>query len=66
MQGTGLRRALGELLVCPYCLGMWIATAFAAGLLVAPRLTRQIAAVLSAQFGADVLHIAYVRGKESG
>jgi hypothetical protein len=66
VQGTGLRRAVGELILCPYCLGMWIATAFAAGLLVAPRLTRQIAAVLSAQFGADALHVAYVKGKDLG
>ncbi len=36
-RGRGLRRAIGELLVCPYCLGMWIATAFAAGLTVAHR-----------------------------
>src|ERR1700716_3533699 len=27
-RGSGLRRAIGELLICPYCLGMWIATAF--------------------------------------
>ena len=40
-RGRGLRRALGELLVCPYCLGMWIATLLAGGLLVAPRPTRQ-------------------------
>ena len=60
-RGRGLRRALGELLVCPYCLSMWIATAMAAGLLVAPRLTRQIAAVFTALFGADVLQVAYRR-----
>lgn len=57
--GSGLRLAIGELLVCPYCLGLWIAAIFAAGLIVAPRPTRWIASVLSALFGADVLQIAY-------
>jgi hypothetical protein len=58
-RGRGLRRAIGELVVCPYCVGMWISAAFAAGLLVAPRFTRWFAAVLAALFGADVLHVAY-------
>jgi hypothetical protein len=58
-RGHGLRLAVGELLVCPYCLGMWIATAFAVGLTVAPRPTRLAAAVLSATFGADILQVVY-------
>lgn len=60
-RGRGLRRALGELLVCPYCLSMWIATALSAAMLVSPRLTRQVAAVFTALFGADVLQVAYRR-----
>jgi hypothetical protein len=63
--GEGLRRAIGELLVCPYCLGMWIGAAFAAGLLVAPRFTRWFAAVLTAVFGADVLQIAYKKAEDA-
>jgi hypothetical protein len=58
-RGHGLRRAVGELLICPFCLSMWIGAAFAAGLVVAPRPTRWTAAVLSAVFGADVLQLAY-------
>ena len=58
-RGRGLRRAVGELLICPYCLGMWIATAFAAGLTVAPRPTRWIAVGAHRHFGADVLQAAY-------
>jgi Protein of unknown function (DUF1360) len=58
-KGSGLRRAIGELLVCPYCIGMWIAAAFTAGLVVAPRPTRWLAAMLSALFGSDILQIAY-------
>jgi hypothetical protein len=58
-RGRGLRRAVGELVICPYCLGIWIASAFAAGLLVAPRATRWVASVLAAGVGSDVLQIAY-------
>ncbi|HTZ85629.1 MAG TPA: DUF1360 domain-containing protein [Solirubrobacteraceae bacterium] len=58
-RGQGLRRALGELLICPYCMSMWIATAFAAGLVVAPRPTRWTASVLAVVFGSDVLQAIY-------
>jgi hypothetical protein len=60
-RGSGLRLAVGELLVCPYCLGLWVATGLAAGLVLAPRPTRWIASVLSVVFGADVLQVAYKR-----
>ena len=35
-RGEGLRRTVGELLICPYCLGMWISGGFHAGLLSRP------------------------------
>jgi Flp pilus assembly protein TadB len=65
-RGRGLRRAIGELLICPFCLGLWIATAFTAGLVVAPRPTRWIASVLVAHFGSEVLQIAYRRLEDTG
>jgi Protein of unknown function (DUF1360) len=64
-RGKGLRRAIGELLICPYCLGMWTSAAFTAGLLVAPRLTRWVASVLVAFFGSELLQIAYKKAEES-
>ncbi len=63
-RGEGLRRAIGELLICPYCLGMWISAGFVAGLLVMPRFTRWTAAVFTALFGADLLQIAYKRAED--
>ena len=58
-RGSGLRRAIGEMVVCPYCIGAWIAAAFTAGLIVAPRSTRWLASALNVLFGSDVLQIAY-------
>jgi hypothetical protein len=57
----GLRHTLGELLTCPFCLGVWIATAYVAGLVVAPRPTRAAAAILSVAAISDVLQHAYSR-----
>jgi hypothetical protein len=64
-RGRGLRRVIGELLVCPYCLGMWTSAVMMAGLLVAPRFTRWTCSVLVAFFGADVLQIAYKRAEDT-
>ena len=57
-RGSGLRRAIGELLVCPYCLGLWISAGFHVGLLFAPRTTRFIASVFTTLTVADFLHVA--------
>lgn len=64
-RGRGLRVALGELLVCPYCVGMWTSAALTAGLLVAPRFTRWISSVLAILFGTDLLHIAYKKAEDT-
>lgn len=63
-RGHGLRRAVGELLICPYCLGLWISSAFFGGLLVAPRATRWIASLFVVVTGADVLQIAYKKAED--
>lgn len=65
-RGTGVRRAIGDLLICPYCLGLWVVAAFALGLLFAPRLTRFMAAVLTALTLSDFLQIAYKTAEKKG
>jgi len=65
-RGSGARKAIGELLICPYCLGLWVVAAFALGLLFAPRLTRFLAAILSALTISDFLQIAYKAAEEKG
>jgi hypothetical protein len=65
-RGTGLRRAVGELAVCPYCLGLWASGGFHVGLLFAPRVTRFAASVLSALTISDFLQVAYKAAEERG
>ena len=57
--GAGPRRAVGELLICPFCIAQWVATAFVFGLVLAPRATRVIASTFAALTGADFLQMAY-------
>ena len=57
-RGTGLRRAVGELLVCPYCVGNWIAAGFGVGMVTAPRYTRLVAFVYTVETVSDFLQIA--------
>jgi Protein of unknown function (DUF1360) len=58
-RGQGLRRALGELLVCPYCMGLWVAAALACCLVMAPRATRFVAAIFTVLGISDVFQIAH-------
>ncbi len=60
-----LRHSLGELLTCPFCLDMWVATGFAIGLVFAPRFTRLIAGVFTVLAGADFLQLAYAMAQQS-
>jgi hypothetical protein len=62
-RGTGAQHALGELLTCPFCSAVWVASGLAAGLIFAPRLTRFGMGVASAIAGADFLHLGYDAAK---
>lgn len=64
-QGSQLRHSLGELLTCPYCFGMWVATGFGIGLVFAPSFTRLLAGILTALTGADFLQFAYAMAQRS-
>lgn len=59
VRGTGARKAIGALVTCPFCLAVWVATAFAFAMVAAPRATRMAASILAAVTGADVLQLAY-------
>lgn len=57
----GVRHTVGELLTCPFCLGVWLGTAYVAGLVGAPRPTRTAAAVLAVVGVSDALQHGYAR-----
>ncbi|MGK5543890.1 DUF1360 domain-containing protein [Streptomyces sp. URMC 127] len=61
VRGTGARKAIGELLTCPFCTGMWISTGIAAGMVFAPRATRLASATLTALACSDLLQFVRVR-----
>jgi hypothetical protein len=57
-RGTGLQRALGDLITCPYCMGPWVATALAYGFSKRPRLTRLVAGIFTVTAMSDFLNHA--------
>lgn len=57
----GFRRALGELVTCPYCVGLWAASGVGYALVLFPRQTRFATTILGAQVVADFLNAAFVR-----
>jgi hypothetical protein len=60
----GWRRVFGELVTCPYCVGLWIAAGFSYGLILFPRQTRFVTALFGAQAIADFLNAAYVKTRD--
>jgi hypothetical protein len=63
--GHGARHAAGELLSCPFCLAVWVATGLTAGMVFAPRLTRVAATVLTAVAASDTLQLGYDGAKQA-
>ena len=64
-QGSAVRHAIGELVTCPFCLAMWVATGLTGGLVLAPRLTRLAATALTATAASDFLQMAYSLAKDA-
>jgi len=58
-EGSSLRHGIGELVTCPFCLAVWVATGLVGGLVLAPRLTRLAATTLTATAASDFLQMAY-------
>jgi hypothetical protein len=58
-RGSGLQRAVGELLSCPYCVSQWLGAGFILGLSTAPRTTRVVAGIFTAETISDFLQVAY-------
>ncbi len=58
-RGSGLRRSIGELLTCKFCVGQWVASFFTYGLVLAPAATRLIASIFAVVAVSDHLHQTY-------
>lgn len=65
-RGTGERKVIGELLSCPYCMGVWVATAFGFGRVIVPRLTNFVAGIFALTAISDFLQRAYAATKRTG
>ncbi|OBK26665.1 DUF1360 domain-containing protein [Mycobacterium asiaticum] len=64
-QDSAIRHSLGELLTCPFCLDVWVATGFVIGLVFAPRFTRLVAGTFTVLTGADFLQLAYAMAQQA-
>jgi uncharacterized protein DUF1360 len=64
-EGDSVRHGIGELITCPFCLAVWVATALTGGLVLAPRLTRLAATTLTAVAASDFLQLAYDGAKSA-
>lgn len=65
VRGHGVRHAAGELLTCPFCLSVWVSTALAFGLVLAPGPTRFVGYILGAVAGSDSLQLAYATAQRA-
>ena len=57
----GVARAIGELVTCPYCIGLWIASGLSYAQVMFPRETRFATSIFSAHALTDFLHAGFVR-----
>lgn len=63
-RGNGARHAIGELVTCPFCLGVWIASGLTAALVFAPRMTRLATTTLTAIAVSDMAQLLYDGAKK--
>jgi Protein of unknown function (DUF1360) len=57
----GAARAMGELVTCPHCIGLWAASGFAYAFVLFPRQTRLVTTIFGGQAIADFLNAGFVR-----
>ncbi|MBW5425894.1 DUF1360 domain-containing protein [Streptomyces sp. BG9H] len=58
-RSDGAKDTVGELLTCPFCVSVWVASTLTAGQLLWPRGTRTAMGALTALAGADALQLTY-------
>ena len=63
-KGTGLRKAVGDLVTCPFCSGPWVASTLLAASFVRPRATHFLTTMLALTTASDFLHHLYRHAKK--
>ncbi|GAA3506311.1 DUF1360 domain-containing protein [Streptomyces prasinosporus] len=64
-RGNGARRAVGDLVSCPFCTSAWVAAGLVGTYACAPRAARLLCAGLTAVTAADWLQYAWSRTEQS-
>jgi hypothetical protein len=64
-KGSGLRRAVGDLVSCPFCTAAWAAGALACSYAASPRLTRLVCAGFGALTVSDWLQYAWTATQQT-
>ena len=59
----GMARVLGELVTCPYCIGLWISSGLSYAHVILPRETRFLTTIFGSYAITDFLHAGFVRLK---
>lgn len=65
-RGSGATRAIGELLTCPRCFGMWSSALLCAAYLWAPGPTRTASTILSASLISDLANVRFAHARKRG
>jgi hypothetical protein len=65
-RGRGLRRAVGDLVTCPYCLGPWVASGLLALYAVRPAAARFVGGAFALVTVSDFLNKAYAKLQPDG
>jgi hypothetical protein len=58
-RGTGIQRAVGDLLTCPWCIAPWVAGTLYSLFVISPRAARLVAAGFTSVAISDFLQHAY-------
>ena len=64
-RGSGLRKATGELLTCPWCFAPWTASSLYYALVHAPRTTRLVGSIFASVAISDLLQHAYTAARKA-
>ena len=59
-RGEGMRRAIGELITCPFCTGQWVAALLTYLLVLNPPVGRLVASIFTVISASDFMHAAWV------